>query len=86
MPTLAELGVTRKESMEAQAAAERAKGTRGAGRPKLGSNQRELPKNTPTLAELGVTLKESREHGSVPTAVLLPYICRTFVLPTHAGR
>ena len=51
VPTLAELGVTRKESMEAQAAAERAKGTRGAGRPKLGNNQRELPKNA--LAGMG---------------------------------
>jgi hypothetical protein len=42
-------------------ATERAKGTRGAGRPKLGTNQREVPKNAPTLAELGVTLKESME-------------------------
>ncbi len=36
---------------------EKAAGTAGRGRPKLGGAKRELPKNAPTLAELGISKK-----------------------------
>jgi hypothetical protein len=44
---------------EARKAGKLAKGTRGAGRPKIGGPKREPPKGTPTLLEIGVDRKRA---------------------------